>query len=355
MVDFQGGPKPRNYLARREQRRLLMLVLSLGLIFILMGEARRPENWRWLTGAAGGDGRAIVAAPKGNDDTAPVEGVPVGNTRGPLDIEWEPDLLRTIRNDAPFRAAEQDVWFAMLRKLDETDESLLEESSSGRVTYAQLIRQPNAYCGDLVTIGGTVRRVSRLKAPRARIFGKVEDEDANKGADIISYYRLWIQPPGRGTSLVVYCLYLPASFPIGMEVDEAIDVTGLYFKRWAYQAQGGLRTAPLLLARTVHWFPRAETQQRQGDASIEIKTILGGAAAISLLVVLFVTWQTRRRCATQRKLPAQIELSVANDVATTMDAAREGDDASHTTAASNAVDTPHDSGGSRGATTTPCD
>ena len=40
---------PRNYLARREQMRLLMLVGSLMLCIILMNEARKPKNWVWLT------------------------------------------------------------------------------------------------------------------------------------------------------------------------------------------------------------------------------------------------------------------------------------------------------------------
>ena len=40
---------PKNYLARREQLRLLMLVGSLMLVIILMNEARKPQNWAWLT------------------------------------------------------------------------------------------------------------------------------------------------------------------------------------------------------------------------------------------------------------------------------------------------------------------
>ena len=48
MSQFQRSKPPRNYLSRREQWRLLGLVLALGLVVILMGEARDPDNYPWF-------------------------------------------------------------------------------------------------------------------------------------------------------------------------------------------------------------------------------------------------------------------------------------------------------------------
>ena len=49
VVRYRNNEKrPPNYLARREQRRLLYLVMSLGLIVLLMFEAAKPKNWSWL-------------------------------------------------------------------------------------------------------------------------------------------------------------------------------------------------------------------------------------------------------------------------------------------------------------------
>lgn len=62
---FPSKRPPRNYLARREQLRLLLLVGGLMLIFILMNEARKPQNWRWLTGPAGGP---LTAAERGGEE-----------------------------------------------------------------------------------------------------------------------------------------------------------------------------------------------------------------------------------------------------------------------------------------------
>ncbi|MBN2216992.1 MAG: hypothetical protein JW719_06420, partial [Pirellulales bacterium] len=48
MIRSHPPDKPRDYFSRREQWRLLLLVMSLGLVFIFMNEARKPERWRWL-------------------------------------------------------------------------------------------------------------------------------------------------------------------------------------------------------------------------------------------------------------------------------------------------------------------
>ncbi|NIP86074.1 MAG: hypothetical protein GTO03_11105, partial [Planctomycetales bacterium] len=41
---------PRNYFRRREQLRLFVLVMCLGLVVLLIDKARDPRSWYWLTG-----------------------------------------------------------------------------------------------------------------------------------------------------------------------------------------------------------------------------------------------------------------------------------------------------------------
>ena len=47
--------RPRNWLSRKEQRRLLLLVLSLGLVLVLIGEVRKPHRWDWFFLLSGQD------------------------------------------------------------------------------------------------------------------------------------------------------------------------------------------------------------------------------------------------------------------------------------------------------------
>jgi hypothetical protein len=54
----RSAPRTRNYLARNEQRRILGMVLMVGLVVLLMGQVGKPERWKWMWGglpaAAGG-------------------------------------------------------------------------------------------------------------------------------------------------------------------------------------------------------------------------------------------------------------------------------------------------------------
>ena len=99
-----------------------------------------------------------------------------------------------------------------------------------------MLEQSEAYRGELVTIGGTIRRAHWLKAPK-NDFG------------IAGYYRLWIWPDENSDwPIVVYSLTLPDGFPTGMTMSEHATVTGFYFKRWLHKTKGGLDLVPVVLA-----------------------------------------------------------------------------------------------------------
>ncbi|MEX0977250.1 MAG: hypothetical protein WDZ48_00265, partial [Pirellulales bacterium] len=153
------------------------------------------------------------------------------------------DYLKEVQDDTVFRAAESDAWFHLLALLDKTNPQDLEKASIGRVGHLQLDQQPESYRGRLVTIDGVVRSAKLVEAPK-------------NGFGIRQYYQLWLQPQMSATALiVVYCLKLPQGFPVGSVLGERCTTTGFFFKRWAYQSQGGITTAPLILAATIDWQP----------------------------------------------------------------------------------------------------
>ncbi|MEX0867318.1 MAG: hypothetical protein WD030_08160, partial [Pirellulales bacterium] len=40
--------RPRDFLSHKEQRKLLALIMGVGLVVLLISEARKPDKWKWL-------------------------------------------------------------------------------------------------------------------------------------------------------------------------------------------------------------------------------------------------------------------------------------------------------------------
>ncbi|MHC4179567.1 MAG: hypothetical protein ACYSWU_18810 [Planctomycetota bacterium] len=315
VVEVRQNPRRRDYLARREQWRLLLLVMSLGLVVLLMSEARDAKNWAWLFGSGeGGNGSPSTLvrtddAPAGHrlPQRAPREDTPGGFFPG-----VEPAYLDQVRDDTidrdqeqeagVFRDQEQDAWFHLFEILNTTDEARLRQRSIGPIAYGQLFRQSQQYRGRLATVRGTIRRTS---LPR------VADNDYH----IDRYYQTVLQPADSPSELMfVYCLHLPEGFPQGLKVSADVEVTGFYFKRWAYPAQDKVRIAPVLLARTVRWSKRPPAVGQRPVGVGAVLTWTAVALGATLLVVVYVYRRTRR---TQPQEPAaRPEFDALRDVPT---------------------------------------
>jgi len=281
-----------------------MLVLVLGMAVYLMMEARKPGNWDWILafnpqgvpqeGGEVGQGPPIDTRlnPAGQQEQEEVPGtfrVPPpdaapadADTSGDYFPGVEPSYLTSIEDDTHFQPEETKAWFNLLGVLQKTDSEALRRASTGRVSFAQLFKQSDVYRGELVTTSGTVRRAVRKQAP------------ANEKG-IEAYYQLIFQPFDQpGEPMVIYALELPEGFPTGAEIEADGEVTGFYFKRWAYASEAGLRTAPTLLARTIDWQrPSDPVEQRPADMS-SFLTLVVVAIAFAIVVTLFVYQRTRR-------------------------------------------------------------
>lgn len=298
MADFRRGTTGTNYLSRGEQRRLLLMVLMLGLVIYLMHQAAQPQNWHWLW-----RGEVPVDQPAIGEADTPAPGQPIdtrwqppgdpprerglGEFHAPLDPDPLPpnerhfpglraELLETVRDDTIFRGAEHEAWFHLWQLLSEHSPSQLREASTGRASFAQLFQQTELYRGELVTVRGTMRRAIWKPAARNQV-------------GIEGYYQTWLQPDDSPTTpLVVYCLALPESFPRGEDIRAEVAVTGFVFKRWAYEAQDAIRIAPVLLARTVDWSPPVVRREPPPNLAGLIALVLAAAAGSGLLLYLIV-------------------------------------------------------------------
>ncbi|NLE37692.1 MAG: hypothetical protein GX621_06665 [Pirellulaceae bacterium] len=311
MVDLRKN-EPRDYFSRREQGRLLLLVMSLGLIVFLMNEVRKPEHWHWLLP----EKRDVLeedAAPKPKIDPRdePIQPPSASERKtDPSDTDEptsdaadstgffpgvNPLLLETIRDKERFRSEEQEAWFHFFHILKTADPAKVQSASIGRVARIQLLEQSKAYRGELITVRGTIRRAHRLAAP--------ENEFGTAG-----YYQLWVWPDeSPDWPIVVYCLDLPDGFPTGMSVAEEATLTGFYFKRWLCKTRGGLDLIPVVLAGRVEWRkPTSFLDVQLGPWAAA--TIVVGAALAAVLVVSYVYRRTRR---TKRTLPATVQIEPA--------------------------------------------
>lgn len=269
--------------------------MMLGLVMVLTRLAEKPQTWHWLWAGAGQPGAPSQAgsnaSKSGNPadiDTRlhptipaePVAGEFVSPTRSdspPLPSRdyfpsVRPELLDAVRDDTVFRAAENQAFFHLFGVLNQTDDATLQAASKGQLAFVQLFQQSAEHRGELVSIRGTVRRCHLVSAA-ANDFG------------IQNYYQTWIQMYDNPTApAVAYVLQLPAGFPTGMNLREEVELTGFYFKRWAYKAEIGINTAPLLLARTVRW-ERPVVAATSPPGAWTVAGIVGGATTVAAVVV----------------------------------------------------------------------
>jgi hypothetical protein len=289
VIQFRNRSRPRNYLARREQVRLFLLV---GLLMAVVGiafEARNPEHYRWIwdwgRGATSvGEEVDTRVRPTDSepDDTfifpRPGESFdePTQAISGPL---TEADLA-SVCDDEPFRAGEKGAWFKLLAQLQETDSATLSEQSTGPVTFIQLYRQPREYRGELITTSGTLRRSEQIAAPKNDL-----------GIEL--YYRTWLSPKDNPTNpIVVYTLTVPDGFPEGMTIEEPVEFDGYFFKRWPYPATDSVRSAPVVLAKSLRWVAAPPTETAPPMSPTTIVVI---AAAVAIGVALLAWWQTKHK------------------------------------------------------------
>ena len=187
--------------------------------------------------------------------------------------------LAAIRDDMVWRPEEQTAWFRSFEKLLALTDQDARRQSLGDVSFVQLFRQTNEYRGQLVTITGTAELAYHVPAPKNDL-------------GIERYYVFWLRPgDGADAPIVAYALELPNGFPaIGNEhtnLHEELTFTGYFFKRWAYGARDGIRTAPLILARRPTWQPAPPLVSTKRPSP---GTIIAAVLAIALLAIAIARW-----------------------------------------------------------------
>jgi len=296
----QKKNQSRNFLARREQRRLLFLIVGLGAVLLVGWELRRGSSFLPGIEALFGprpvrEGPIDTRLQAVSDDGSPPDAVfmprdvrPPEDTTGDYFPGVRPGYLDKVRDDAFFRPQETEAFYHLLAILQETDTEKLADASTGRASFAQLFQQSADYRGQLVSLKGVAHRANPLDAPK-------------NDYGIEEYWRIWLSPDDNPSSpIILYCLDLPDGFPTGMEISQPIETTGFYFKRLAYEASDTLRTAPTVLVKTLDWTP---PPPEEPGVTLPVWAIAMIAMGLSAVVVLMVYLKTRRTRLPTEDLP----------------------------------------------------
>ncbi|MGQ9562228.1 MAG: hypothetical protein ACUVQG_02100 [Thermogutta sp.] len=280
----RGVPLP----SQREQRRLLLLVLIIGGIIL-------TPQWIRRLGILGPTVATDNKGPGPNHaGDVTTEAATTAENSTPHASRSQ-DFLKqlsgidfsSVEDNTPFRSEEKAAWFSTLQLLCEVSQDDLRPLRSPWVTFSQLYRNTPQYRGKVVAARGEFMGVAYYPAPP-------------NDAGIQGYYQAWLRPDREQDPIVVYCLRLPSGFPQGMRIQEPVEVVGVCFKRWVYQAQDGLRAAPVILTNEPFWIPPAKPS---GSAADSGPNLLLAIVISAILAAVFVGYVFRRRGSGVPRLP----------------------------------------------------
>ncbi|MCA9238684.1 MAG: hypothetical protein KDA37_00725 [Planctomycetales bacterium] len=268
----QTHAKPRNYLARGEQVRLLSLVVALALVGVAIAQVNSRRGGRVLAALFGGEPRGGASMEQGAE-----AGSREGATLSDAPSWLTKSQQETITDNTFFRPGESDAWLALLARLEQESPAPAEATHA---SYAQLARQPTAYRGRPVAVSGHIARVER-ETPAANDIGLEE------------YWRAIFRPEGGEVwPIAVYTLEKPPGIDDRAEPFCPGSAVGIFFKNLSYQSESGAGVMPVLLASSIQVDLPVDEASRsrdpidESDFPMMVAIGLVIAAAVLLLIVL---------------------------------------------------------------------
>lgn len=215
----------------------------------------------------------------------------------PTDVDVDPFWLGTIRHRSlGVRDVESDAYYKVLDHARKTQYTLQKKVAAENIArhekhfreqpetarrkfslFADVFSHPEEYTGELLTLKGYVRK--NVKHP-------LDPDDSEQ----IPTYEAWLYTPdSQHNPVVVVYTDLPQGMPLGGSLVESVEVTGYFFKVYGYRAQDSLRAAPMLLARTLDWTPKAV---RDTTTERVVYFVITGGLVCGLI---YVFWKLNQR------------------------------------------------------------
>lgn len=274
-------------LSRKEQWRLIGLIALFGLVLLAMDAASRPGMWAWIAPGGQPPASATVEPVAGGETTAVEETIAPDDPRTPpRDASlFELGTFEGVRdNTVGFQRADGGAFEAVVAALHSTQNRTLRVAAREDATYSVLMADSEAFRGSVVRLEGELRRLATAVLP-ADLEG------------IPPMLEAWIlTEDGGDRPLRVLTLAADEALPRGERLDPVrVRTDAVFFKRYAYAAEGGGRVAPMFLAKrlTALHVPPSRPNDR-------LSPVLLLLIAVPLLFVVYaftrtVSRQNRRR------------------------------------------------------------
>lgn len=290
--DFMASrPQPRNYLAPGERRRIFWMLMPPALVaFLALGWIEQtwfPRRGPPVEKQVDTRLQAVRGEPPAGDAVL-IEAEPEPFTPVAEGLSASADALAKVRDDAFFRRDEEPAWIQTWLTLRSADPQAV-RAAAKPVSFTELFGQPLSFRGRPVRFKGTLRRLEQLRPP------------ANDH-DLEHYWQGWLEPAvGPPSPIVVQFLRLPPGMPVGLKIDEPVDIAGYFFKRYAYKATDTIRRAPLVMAIEPLWTPRPPVEP--GGTSLGTVAVVSMATLVAATALAMLLGNRGRRAA--RAEPAE--------------------------------------------------
>jgi hypothetical protein len=213
-----------------DARRIIHLVIALGLVLIIMQQASKPEIYESFFGALSvendlgtANGLTDIAARVGSDQAA----------------EIDQAITARVADGTVWRSGDFEALYLFLK-----DSENIDDSTGPMVGVLPLLQQPDIFRNQIIRSRGRVARSERIVAS-ANVQG------------ITEYWQLWVRPAdGTDRPLVVITQSVPAEVAaVGEQVIDQngpdVVIVGRFLKRLAYRSSRGADLAPVIVGKLI--------------------------------------------------------------------------------------------------------
>ncbi|MFN4259059.1 MAG: hypothetical protein ACK4RK_07155 [Gemmataceae bacterium] len=230
------------------------------------------------------------------------------------------DQLIGVEDSQPIMNSSQNRWEAsaynyLVVRAREIPPEILAKRSDKTVTFAHMFNDPPLYRGELIHIEGTVRRITKYKAPSSL---------KNDGVEYL--YEAWIyQKPYFNYPICIIVTEIPPELEkwLGQSLDDTwISFDGFFFKLYRYESAERVngrpqqRLAPLLIGRSFQLISEGAAAAQPSTSIWGSFTSLGWIALLGLVFVasiiavsvsfIWLSWQRDDQLVQMRLRQAQL-------------------------------------------------
>ena len=221
-------------------------MLLLGFVLLAMQWAAQGKNWVWLTGANHEAGsqpeltrldfrvkpQPVPSETPRARSTSAIPSSDNANSSERLPPEW----LATMQDGSlGLTLSEQNGLDSVIRHV----RSEATGPVAGRVGFVALNEHPEQYRGRLLEFRGTLWKLRLLSAPSPAPPGE-------------AVYEAWLYTPDAGNHPTrVLFTDLPSTLKPGERLNQPVQFSGYFLKRYGYETAGGTHLAPLFVSKTL--------------------------------------------------------------------------------------------------------